>query len=156
MGIKPTVLPWISFGGGITGCLAGLILTSYTNGVVLPFSLLQSESVLLRDVISPFLPSGYDYVVSGKPIGVYSVTAFIPVMFELTVLLAAIGTFLSVFALSGLPRYFHPVFTSNRFRRASSDRFYLSVEGDDPLYERVKTRLLLESLGGSHIDELEG
>lgn len=156
MGIKPTILPWISFGGGITGCTLGLILTSYTNGWALPFSLLQSDSVLVRDVIAPFLPSGYPYVVSGKPIGIYSVTAFIPVMFELTILLSAIGAFLSVWALSRLPRFHHPVFTSNRFRRASSDRFFISVEASDPRYERVATRLLCESLGGSHLEELEG
>lgn len=156
MGIKPTILPWISFGGGITGCTLGLVLTSYTNGWALPFSLMQSDNVIIRDLLSPFLPSGYPYVVSGKPIGIYSVTAFIPVMFELTILLAAIGAFLAVWGLSRMPRYHHPVFTSNRFRRASSDRYFISIEAADPQYDKVGTRLMLEGLGGTHIEELEG
>lgn len=154
MGIKPTVLPWISFGGGLTGCLLGLALTCYANGVELPFSLLQSDHAFLSEIVAPFLPSGYPYVISGKP--TFSIPAYVPVMFELTVLLAALGTFFSVWGLSQLPRLHHPVFTSLRFRRASSDRFFISVEATDPRYDRVGTRVLLESLGGAHIEELEG
>lgn len=153
MGVKPTVLPWISFGGGLTGFLLACFLTCYTNGVELPFSLMQSDSVFLRDIVSPFLPSGYPYVVSGKP--VFSIPAYVPVMFELTVLLSAIGAFLGTIALSKLPRYHHPVHGNLRFRRASSDRFFISIEATDPQYERISARLLAESLGG-HLEELEG
>lgn len=153
MGIKYTVLPWISFGGGLTGFLLACFLTCYTNGVELPFSLMQSDSVFLRDIVSPFLPSGYPYVVSGKP--VFSIPAYVPVMFELTVLLSALGAFFGTIVLSKLPRFNHPVHKSLRFRRASSDRFFISIEANDPQYERISARLLAESLGG-HLEELEG
>ncbi|MGE3182926.1 MAG: quinol:electron acceptor oxidoreductase subunit ActD, partial [Phycisphaerae bacterium] len=35
MGVKPTILPKLIFCGGLTGCLLGLFLTCYTNGVEL-------------------------------------------------------------------------------------------------------------------------
>lgn len=154
MGIKPTILPWLVFGGGLTGATIGLLLQLYTNGVVLPFSLYQAGSTLISDVISPFVPSGYPYVVSGKPI--YSVPANIPIVFELTVLLSAFAAFFGQLALNGLPRFFHPVFSSERFKRASNDRFFISIEADDPKYDRTRTRALAESLHGTAVEELHG
>lgn len=154
MGIKPTILPWIVFGGGLTGCLVGLVLQLYTNGVVLPFSIYQVGSPVVSEVLSPFIPSGYPYVVSGKPI--YSVPANIPIVFELTVLLSAFAAFFGQLALNGLPRFFHPVFLSERFKRASNDRFFISIEADDPKYDRTRSRTLAESLRGSAVEELHG
>lgn len=152
MGIKPTILPWIVFGAGATGTLGGLILQLYTNGIELPFSMLQSTTGLVSEVLSPFLPSGYPYVVSGKP--VFSVPANIPIAFETTVLLSAFAAFFGMLALNGLPRFFHPVFASERFRRATNDRFFISIEAVDPKYDRKRTRELADSLGGT-VDELE-
>lgn len=152
MGVKPTILPWLVFGGGLTGAAAGLILQLYTNGVVLPFSMLQSPSGLVSEILSPFVPSGYDYVVSGKPI--YSVPANIPIVFELTVLLSAFAAFFGMLGLNGLPRLFNPVFASARFKRASNDRFFVSLEATDPKYDRARTRTFADSLGGV-VEELE-
>ncbi len=153
MGIKPTILPWIVFGGGLTGCLSGLLLQLYTNGVLLPFSLYQSSNPLLSEILNPFVPSGYDYIVSGKP--VFSVPANIPVIFELTVLLSAFGAFFGTWGLSRLPTWWHPVFQSSRFKRATDDRFFLSIEAADPHYDRDRTRNLAEGLGGLGVEELE-
>jgi hypothetical protein len=152
MGIKPTILPWIVLGGALTGLCAGIFLQHYANGIVLPFSAYQSESFVLSEVIAPFIPSGYDYVVSGKP--VFSTPAFIPVIFELTVLLGAFGAFFGNFGLNMLPQFFHPVFQSERFKRATDDRFFISIEAADKTYDRKKTRELVDSLGG-HVEELE-
>lgn len=152
MGMKPTILPWLVLGGGLTGGLIGLGLQLYTNGIVLPFTLYQADNALVSELASPFLPSGYDYVVSGKPI--FSVPANIPVVFELTVLLSAFAAFFGQFLLSGLPQFFHPVFASERFKRASNDRFFISIEAKDPRYDRVRTRALADSLGGT-VEELE-
>jgi hypothetical protein len=154
MGIKPTILPWIVFGGGLTGCLAGLILQVYTNGPAFPASLIQQDNWIISELISPFLPSGYPYVVSGKPI--FSIPAYIPVLFETTILLSAFGAVFGMLGLNQLPRYWHPVFTSERFKRASSDRFFISLEAGDPLYHEERTRSWAESLGPSHIDTMEG
>lgn len=152
MGIKPTILPWLVLGGGLTGCAAGMILQLYTNGVVLPFSVYQASSELVSELLSPFLPSGYAFVTSGKPI--YSVPANIPIAFELTILLSAFAAFFGMLILNGLPRLFHPVFASTRFRRASNDRFFISIEAVDPKYDRNRTRAFADSLGGA-VDPLE-
>ena len=115
MGIRPTILPWIVLGGGLTGCMTGVILQLYANGVELPFSLLQSSSTVIKTFLSPFLPSGYPFVVSGKSI--FSTQANIPVIFELTILLSAFGTFFGMLILNRLPQFYHPVFLSQRFKR---------------------------------------
>jgi hypothetical protein len=152
MAIKPTILPWIALGGALTGFCAGIFLQHYANGIVLPFSLYQNDHFVLSEVLAPFLPSGYDVVTSGKPI--FSTPAFIPIIFELTVLLGAFGAFFGQFALSMLPQYYHPVFQSERFKRATDDRFFISIEAADPVYDRKKSRELADSLGG-HVEELE-
>lgn len=153
MGVKPTILPWIVLGGGLTGFTAGIILQLYTNGVILPFSVYQSSNPIIADLLSPFVPSGYDYITSGKPI--FSVPANIPVIFELTVLLSAFGAFFGMLGLNRLPQWHHPVFQSARFKRATNDRFFISIEAADPLYERERTKRLAETLGGSAVEELE-
>ena len=77
--------------------------------------------------------------------------AAIPVSFELTILLAAFGAFIGMLALNGLPRFFHPVFRAERFRRVTNDRFFLFVEAGDGEFEFEKTRTFLAGLGGSHL-----
>lgn len=152
MGIQPTILPWIVLGGGLTGCTVGLILQAYTNGIELPVSLMQAENGVIRELLAPFLPSGYPYVVSGKPI--FSIPANIPVMFELTILLSAFAAFFGMWGLNMLPRFHHPVFTSARFKRATNDRFFISIEAEDPRYDRQRTRALADGLGAAHVEEL--
>jgi hypothetical protein len=129
MGLKPTVLPWLVFGGGFTGAAIGLGLQWWANAENFPL------------------------IISGKPF--WSIPANIPVTFELTVLLAALTAFGGMLVLNGFPRLHHPVFTSTRFRRASIDRFFLSVEAADPHFEEQSTLALLRGLGGTHVERLE-
>ncbi|GJM43411.1 MAG: hypothetical protein DHS20C21_02530 [Gemmatimonadota bacterium] len=129
MGLRGTALPWIVMLMGVTGCAVGLGLQWWTNA------------------------HNYQFVVSGKPF--FSIPATIPVTFELTILFSAIGAFLGMILLNGFPRWHHPVFSSERFRRATQDRFFLSVEAEDPLCEEDKTGEFLRSLGGSHLEKME-
>jgi Protein of unknown function (DUF3341) len=65
----------------------------------------------------------------------HSPLAFIPVTFELMVLLGGTTAFFGLFALLRLPQPYHPVFDWEAFARASVDGFFLSVEvpsGEDP------------------------
>jgi hypothetical protein len=57
--------------------------------------------------------------------------------------------------LNGFPRWHHPVFSSDRFRRATQDRFFLSVEAEDPLFDEGRTEEFLRSLDGIHLERLE-
>ncbi len=140
MGVKPTILPVLVFFGGMTGAILGLLVQWFTNGTNFDFWLL----VPVR---------GYDFFVSGKPL--FSLPAFIPVIFELTILLSALTAVGGMLLLNGLPRLYHPVFKSLRFGRGTNDRFFLVVEAKDPKFHKSKTQELLESLSPVSIEALE-
>jgi len=53
-----------------------------------------------------------------------------------------------------LPRWSHPLFNSERFKRASNDKFYVCIEATDAKFNDIETRRLLESLGSRHIEEV--
>jgi len=79
----------------------------------------------------------------------------VPIMFELTILLSAFGAVLGMLHLNRLPRHHHPVFESERFRQFSDDRFFISIEADDPKFELAKTRSLLERSHAKHVEVIE-
>jgi hypothetical protein len=129
MGVRRTKLPWLVFGAGLTGCLGGLLLQWYTNAF------------------------DYKIIISGKPF--WSVPASIPVAFELTILLAALTAFFAMMVLNGLPQLHHPVFRSERFRRATNDRFFISLEATDPIFDVEKAEALLREAGSVHVEWIE-
>ncbi len=128
MGVRPTRLPWLVFVCGAAGACTGLAMQWWMNA------------------------ADYPFLVSGKPF--FSLPANIPIMFELTILFSAFGAFLGMLAFNGLPQIYHALFGSGRFRRATSDRFYISIEASDPKYRPAETRRLLESLGGLGVEEV--
>jgi len=73
----------------------------------------------------------------------------------LTVLFAAFGAFLGMIVLNGLPLLYHPVFPSKRFRRVTTDGFFISLEAADPLFEAAAARKFAESLGAVAVEELK-
>ena len=79
----------------------------------------------------------------------------VPILFELTILLSSFGAVLGMFGLNRLPRHNHPVFSSERFRAASIDRFFLSIEAEDPKFDVVKTREMLEASHAAHVEVIE-
>jgi hypothetical protein len=129
MGIRPTKLPWIVLIGGLTGAAGSLLLQWWTNAVDYPF------------------------VTSGKP--AFSLPANIPVMFEMTILLSAFGAFFGMLVMNRLPELYHPLDTSERFRRVTADRFFIWIEAEDPRFDARRTRALLESLDGLHVEAVE-
>jgi hypothetical protein len=140
MGIQPTILPWLVMGAGITGATLGFVLQWFTNATSFDFWAL----VWVR---------GYDFIISGKPL--LSGQVYPVVMFELTVLIAAVGGGGIMLMLNKLPMLYHPVFKSERFLRASDDRFFIVIEAVDPKFYRDETTEFLESLGPTAVEELE-
>ncbi|MBI5869275.1 MAG: DUF3341 domain-containing protein [candidate division Zixibacteria bacterium] len=130
MGLKPTRLPYVVLAGGLTGGTVGLAMQWWMNAI------------------------DYPLIISGKPL--FSIPANIPVMFELTVLCAAIGAFLGMLVMNGLPALYHPLLTNDRFRRATADRFFISIEADDPKFDAERTAGFLRSLGSSAVEEVRG
>jgi len=128
MAIRPTVLPWLALGAGLTGLVAALAGQWWTNTIDYPF------------------------VVSGKPL--FSLPANIPVTFEVIILFSAFTAFFGMLVLNGLPRLAQPVFRSERFRRATADRFFLMIEAADGRFEVEKTRSFLSAVGAVHVEDL--
>ena len=129
MGIRPTILPWLVLGGGLTGFTGGLIMQGWMNGISYPF------------------------LISGKPF--FSIPASIPVAFELTILLSAFGAFGGMLALNGLPKMFNPLFRSDRFRRATADRFFISIEARDRRFDAPANATFLREIGSNAIEVIE-
>jgi mono/diheme cytochrome c family protein len=139
MGIRPTRLPWVVLLFAIVGCLSGLVLQWWTN----------ATGPLDFGRVPTFL-QGYDYHISGKP--KFSLPANVPVIFELTVLLAAIATVVGMLAMNNLPRHHDRVFTQPRFKRVTADRFFICVDAADPKFNERDTAQLLTSTGAAAVE----
>jgi hypothetical protein len=138
MGLRPTILSWITLVHGLAGAAFGLLLTWWMNATTLPG-------------ISPSL-QGYSYLISGKPL--YSLPANIPIIFETTVLFAAIGTLLGMLGLNKLPMLYNPLAKNRRFLRATADRFFIVIEAQDLMFDNDATRAFLQSLGPTAIEQV--
>jgi hypothetical protein len=121
LGFRRTRMPLVILVGGIAGCLAGYLMQYWCNAVDYPVN------------------------VGGRPLNSWPM--FLPVTFELTVLLAALAGVFGLLALCGLPMPYHPLFNVPAFAAASRDRFFLCIEQIDPLFDPTATRQFLSSLG---------
>lgn len=128
LGIKPTILPWFTLLAGATGTTIAVVMQIWMNAV------------------------DYPYIISGKPYN--SLPAFVPVMFELTVLFAAFTTVFAMLGLNGLPRFSNPLFTSPRFDRATDDRFFLWVDSRDKYFNSEKVKSLLQNTACVNVEEV--
>ena len=128
MGLGNSLIGWITLCGGI----AGLSLATWMQ----------------------WWMGKVDYAmnISGKPF--FAVEPSIPVMFELTVLLAALATVAGMFALNGLPRPYNPLFYSTEFLRVTDDAFFLHVAASDEKFENGTTSQMLKDLGALHIETI--
>ena len=128
MGLKPSPIPWIVLGGGITGLASAVLMQWWMGGIDYPWN------------------------ISGKP--PFALQSSIPIIFELTVLLSAFGAFFGTWALCRLPMPFHPVMQHPSFYRASDDRFFVSVESKDPKFDTARVKAALEKLGAQEVVEV--
>lgn len=114
--------------GGILGMIAGFGLCYWVSTIAYPLN------------------------VGGRPYN--SWPSFIPVTFELTILLASFAAVGSVIFLNGLPMPYHPVFNVPAFARASQDRFFLAIEAADPKFDREQTLAFMQTLGAKEINDV--
>jgi len=86
----------------------------------------------------------YPINVGGRPTG--SWPAFLPPAIEMAVLGAALFGVLAMLISNGLPRWHHPLFEVESFRRASNDRFFLLLRAIDPKFDPRRAREILQTL----------
>lgn len=128
LGLKPTKLPLLVLGAGISGAIVGFGLQAWTSAIDYPLN------------------------IGGRPL--VSVPSFIPITFELTVLFAAFTAAFGMLLLNGFPRPYHPVFNVERFKRATTDGLFISIEASDPKFEKAQTASLLKSAGAKEVFEI--
>lgn len=141
LGQKRTRLPRLILLFGFLGMGTGLFLQSWTAASDLGVTL------------GPYMLYGYPMNIGGRPM--LSFPNFIPVTFELTILLSALCAVFGTMILNKLPMPYHSLFNSERFSLASQDKFFLCIEARDAKYEAGNTRTFLESLNPNVIEEVE-
>jgi hypothetical protein len=128
LGHEGSSVPLFTLLGGMAGGLGGYFMEWYSMARLYPLN------------------------VGGRPQN--SWPNFIPVTFELTVLIASLTALVTMLVLNRLPQPHHPVFNLPEFSRASSDRFFLCIETEDPKFERAGTWKFLQSLGPLTVSEV--
>ena len=128
MGLGPSKVSFHTLMGGLTGLALATWLQWWTGGIDYPLN------------------------ISGKP--AFAIEPSVPIMFELTVLLAGLGTAVGMLAMNGLPRPWNPLFYSKRFTRATDDGFFLFVSADDRRYDADATAQLLRDAGATAVETI--
>jgi hypothetical protein len=96
----------------------------------------------------------YRLIISGKPFNSYQTDT--PVVFALAVLFAAFASFFGMLIITRLPRFHHPLFSSEHFEKFSDNAFFISVESIDANFDLEKTTSFLTGIGGKNLEVLDG
>ena len=128
LGLKHTGIPFVVLMAGLVGASVGFYMQYYTMAVDYPFN------------------------VGGRPHNSWPV--FIPITFEVMVLVAGLAALLGMLLLNGLPRPYHPVFNVARFTEASQYRFFLCIEATDPKFDPIQTKEFLAGLAPCGVMEV--
>lgn len=128
MKLKKSKLGWIVFGHALIG-FSGAVAMMYYMSVM-----------------------DYPMNISGKPF--FNAPAWVPITFELTVLLSSFGAVFGMFFLNGLPKLHNPLFNVQRFKKATDDGFFACIEAEDDMFEIDKVKKLFKEAGATHIEEV--
>ncbi|HVK77223.1 MAG TPA: DUF3341 domain-containing protein [Kofleriaceae bacterium] len=77
--------------------------------------------------------------------------SFVPITFEMTVLFAAFTAVGAVIVLGRLLRLWDPIFEVDGFESATATRFWLAVDGGDPVFDRDRTTDELTRSGAARV-----
>lgn len=123
MGLKETKLGFVTLFSGILGAVGMISFASW---------------VAIVD---------YPQVIGGKPY--WSWPAFVPVTYEIAVLLAVLGTVgAMIIFFFKFPNTSHPLHDTPYMKKVSSDKFGVTVQANDEMFDEKKVRELFKSTGG--------
>ncbi|MEK6554535.1 MAG: DUF3341 domain-containing protein [Bdellovibrionota bacterium] len=125
IGIPRSYIPWITFVFGTLGLIFGLWFTWWTSAVDWPIN------------------------VGGKPM--WSLAAFIPIIFECTILFAALSSVGAMIVINGLPKIDPPIIDPD----LTSHKFALFIPESAQGYDAGKLEQLFKSLGASEVKRTE-
>jgi len=125
MGTPRSFIPYVSFIFGSLGCTFGIWFTWWVSAVDWPL------------------------VIGGKPM--WSLPAFIPVIFECTILFAALSAVGTLFLLAGLPKVNPAIIDPD----LTSHKFGLFVPEDAQGFDRSKVESLFKSMGADEVKDSE-
>jgi mono/diheme cytochrome c family protein len=118
--------------------------------------------VLVMGVLGAVTALGFQYWISaidypiitgGKAAGSWE--AFVPIMFEITVLFATFTAGLGMlFLLNKLPFFGHPVLSSKAITGITRDRYALALEAEDESFNSVAAAQVLRSSGAVEVEVL--
>ena len=129
MDLPGSKVPWITLCGGLTGLTIAFFLQWWTSEV------------------------DYPVVIGGKPLFAWEPS--VPIFFELTMLLSGISTLLGMMILNGLPKPYHPLDKYPPFRRVTDDKFFITIEANDPNFDAASCQAFLAELGGLNVALVE-
>lgn len=124
-GIKRSWIPYVTFIAGVIGLVGGLALTWWTSAV------------------------DWAVNVGGKPF--FSLPAFIPIMFELTILFAALASVGALFVACRIPRMDPPIIDPD----LSSHKFAIFIPHNDTGYDEARIEKMFKELGATEVKRTE-
>ncbi len=127
-----------------------IVLCAAITGMCLAYSMMY-----FMNASSWSIPGATGWVINVANRPPHSPPAFVPITFELAILLGGCSSFFGVLALMKLPKPYHPVFQSERFtEKASIDGFFLSMEleltGDPQVAQNA-----MKEFGATHVELIE-
>jgi hypothetical protein len=125
MNIPRSFIPYITFAAGLAGCTFGVWFTWWTSAVDWPL------------------------VIGGKPL--WSLAAFVPVIFECTILFAALTSVGAMIVLYCLPAIYQPTI----YPVLTGHKFALFVPETEQGYDAAKLEQLFRSQGASDVRRTE-
>lgn len=114
-------IPWVTFVFGLSGAAFGTWFTWWVSAV------------------------NYPLVIAGKPY--WSLPAFIPIIFECTILFAALSSVGALFAICGLPKVNPPIIDPD----LTCDKFALFIPQSDKKFDAQRIEQLFKSLGAETV-----
>ncbi|MEW6195478.1 MAG: quinol:electron acceptor oxidoreductase subunit ActD [Bacteroidota bacterium] len=126
MKLPPSKLGYVALVVGLSGALSALLLMFWMSAV------------------------DYPVVIGGKPL--FSFPAYVPVIFEVTVLSASIATVLTMlFIFFKLPNNKHPLHDTEYMKNVASDKYGISIQAEDEKFNEAEVIKLLEECGAKNI-----